>query len=72
MLYLFVEFGVNPSHTHGDGPPHGHVHDLGQHGGVALQDKITVVDGHSCVRILNIKSIKTRSGPKRVAADILG
>ena len=34
LLYLYAKFGLNPSHTHGDGPLHVHVLDLGQHGGV--------------------------------------
>ena len=40
-LYLSVKFGLDSSHTHGDGPLHVHVFDLGQHGGVTLQ--VTVV-----------------------------
>ena len=44
--YLYVKFGLNPSHTHGDSPLHGHVIDLGHHGGVALQVPVVVPTDH--------------------------
>ena len=34
---LYVEFGLDSSHTHEDGPLHVHVLDFCQHGGVTLQ-----------------------------------